>query len=41
LNVVWRDSASLPTGEELDDPDAWLSRTGAASRTRRILARLA
>jgi coenzyme F420 biosynthesis associated uncharacterized protein len=41
LNVVWRDSASLPTSEELDDPEAWLARTGAASRTRRILARLA
>ena len=41
LKVVWRDSASLPTNEELDDPGAWIERTGAASRTRRLLARLA
>jgi coenzyme F420 biosynthesis associated uncharacterized protein len=41
LNVVWRDSASLPTSAEIEDPEAWIARTGAASRTRRILARLA
>ena len=41
LNVVWRDAASLPTMRELDDPGAWIERTGAASRTRRLLARLA
>jgi coenzyme F420 biosynthesis associated uncharacterized protein len=41
LNVVWRDADSLPTAAEIDDPEAWIERTGAASRTRRFLARLA
>lgn len=41
LNVVWRDSSALPTNAELEDPEAWVERTGAASRTRRFLARLA
>ena len=30
LNVVWRDAGSLPTTQELDDPEAWIERTGAA-----------
>jgi coenzyme F420 biosynthesis associated uncharacterized protein len=41
LNVVWRDAESLPTSQELDDPEGWIERTGAGSRTRRLLARLA
>lgn len=41
LNVVWRDPESLPTTDELDDPAAWIERTGAASPVRRLLARLA
>jgi coenzyme F420 biosynthesis associated uncharacterized protein len=41
LNVVWRGPETLPSNEELDDPGAWIERTGAASRTRRLLARLA
>jgi putative hydrolase len=26
LDAAWRNSASLPTVEELDDPEAWLAR---------------
>lgn len=32
LNTVWRDAASLPTMDELDDPGAWITRTGATNR---------
>jgi coenzyme F420 biosynthesis associated uncharacterized protein len=36
LNVVWRDAESLPAFEELDDPAAWIERTGAARPLRRF-----
>lgn len=32
LNAVWHGPESLPTPAELDDPAAWIERTGAAER---------
>ena len=38
LNTVWSGPEALPTDAEIEDPDAWIERTGAAkSRLSRIL----
>lgn len=38
LNVVWRNPESLPTPAEIEDPAAWIERTGAdKSRLRQLL----
>lgn len=38
LNTVWSGPEALPTFEELDDPQAWIERTGAArGRLRKLL----
>lgn len=31
FNRVWRSAEDVPTGEELEDPDAWVARTAAAA----------
>ena len=40
LNDVWRDPEALPSTGELDDPDAWIERTGAAKGRLRTLLHL-
>ncbi len=39
LNTVWSRPDALPTGTELEDPQAWIARTDADRPVRRFLAR--